>query len=256
MHTQLFSGKGRAEIIDDRSARRQERTTATPGCGYFRSTSRSAASSTAGQRNLYRAGLVAPHDFSTPSPSRMRAHLLLNRSSEAGADVYSRSKFSTISAAPDWQGARRHWMAIGIPIAIVLLLAYVVRVRDRRAAAPIHRDEDESRAEGLHRAHRKAQLSPAGLLARSPRRRDHAGRPPRARRFSASSASAPASTGRPCSPGASSAMSRSRSRRSTSILPQARKEIDDPTPVRERGWQEALRGGLPAEDQSLRDPSG
>ena len=36
-------------------------------------------------------------------------------------------------------------------------------------------------------------------------------------------------------------------------LPQARKEIADPTPVKDRGWQDAP-GSLSAEDRSLRDP--
>ena len=54
------------------------------------------------------------------------------------------------------------------------------RVPDRRAAAPLHRSEDEPRPEGIHGAHRQARLPSAGLLARPARRRDHAGRASRA----------------------------------------------------------------------------
>ena len=39
------------------------------------------------------------------------------------AELYTRSKFSTIACA-GLRGARRHWIAIGIPIAVLLVLAY------------------------------------------------------------------------------------------------------------------------------------
>ena len=37
--------------------------------------------------------------------------------------VYSQSRFSAITKSA-LRGARRHWMAIGIPIAVILILAY------------------------------------------------------------------------------------------------------------------------------------
>jgi hypothetical protein len=39
--------------------------------------------------------------------------------------VYSQSRFSSITRAT-LRGARRHWMAIGIPIAVILILAYAI----------------------------------------------------------------------------------------------------------------------------------
>jgi hypothetical protein len=94
--------------------------------------------------NSYRA---APPGFSTAGTGTRLAethHLKKERE----AKLYSRSRFAMIARA-GLQGARRHWIAIAIPIAGPAPDRVHDRLSDRRAAAPLHRNQGEPRAQGL-----------------------------------------------------------------------------------------------------------
>ncbi len=106
-----------------------------------------------------------------------RAHLLLNCSARQEA-MYRESRLSTITSA-GLRGARRHWIAIGVPDRDPAGPRLHDRVSDRRAAAPVHRSEDEPLAQGVHRTDRPARFPSARVRARSLRGRGHPGRPPR-----------------------------------------------------------------------------
>lgn len=110
--------------------------------------------------------------------------------------MYTRSRLSTTTHA-GLRGARRHWIAIGVPVAILLILIYALAFLTDE---PLRRYTETKMNYTLKRE--RALASP---LVGAPRRRRRA--------------------------------------RTTTVylnLPQARKEITDPTPVKERGWRDAL----------------
>ena len=158
--------------------------------------------------------------------------------------MYSRSKFSTIAHA-GWQGARRHWMAIGIPIAILLLLAYVVAFA---IDEPLRRytETNMNRAlKGYTARIGKLNFHPVGfsLDLHDVVITQDAHPEPAVLRVERLSASVHWKA----------LLVRQRLVGDIEIekpavylnLAQARKEIDDPTPVKERGWQEALESIYP-----------
>jgi hypothetical protein len=157
--------------------------------------------------------------------------------------VYTRSKFSTIAHA-GWRGARRHWMAIGIPIAILLLLAYVVAFAIDEPLRRYTETKMNRALKGYTARIGKLNFHPVGfsLDLHDVVITQDAHPEPAVLRVERLSASVHWK-----------ALLSRRLVGDVEIekpavylnLPQARKEIDDPTPVRERGWQEALEAVYP-----------
>jgi hypothetical protein len=159
------------------------------------------------------------------------------------AELYTRSRFSTI-AHGGLRGARRHWIAIGIPIAIVLAIAYIIAFL---ADEPLRRYTETKMNHAL-----KGYTARIGKLDSHPLSysldlyevvitQDAHPDPAvlRIERLSASVHWQALLSGR--------LVGDVELEKPTVYLnlPQARKENADPTPVKERGWQDALEAIYP-----------
>ena len=157
--------------------------------------------------------------------------------------MYRESKLSTITSA-GLRDARRHWMAIGIPIAILLVIAYTVA---SLIDEPLRRYTEAKMNRALtgytaridsSTSTRSASRSISSSLVIV---QDAHPDPP----IAGSAGSTRASTGAPSSAAGSSATSGVDTPSIHVDLAQARKEIADPIPVKERGWQDALEAIYP-----------
>jgi Domain of Unknown Function (DUF748) len=157
--------------------------------------------------------------------------------------VYSQSRFSSITRAA-LRGARRHWMAIGIPIAVILILASAIAFL---IDAPLRRYTEAKMNHALKGYTARIGKLDFHLIGFSLDLRDVVVTqdaypdPPvlRLERLSASVHWRALLSGKVVGDveliGPSAYLN----------LPQARKEINDPTPVKERGWQDALQAVYP-----------
>ena len=158
--------------------------------------------------------------------------------------MYTRSKFSTI-AHVGLRGVRRHWIAITIPIAIVLLLAYIVAFAIDEPLRRYTETKMNRALKGYTARIGKLNFHPVGfsLDLNDVVITQDAHPEPAVLRVERLSASVHWKA----------LLVRRRLVGDIEIekpavylnLPQARKEIDDPTPVKERGWQEALQSVYP-----------
>jgi len=158
--------------------------------------------------------------------------------------LYTRSKFSTI-AHVGLRGAWRHWIAITIPIAIVLLLAYIVAFAIDEPLRRYTETKMNRALKGYTARIGKLNFHPVGfsLDLNDVVITQDAHPEPAVLRVERLSASVHWKA----------LLVRRRLVGDIEIekpavylnLPQARKEIDDPTPVKERGWQEALQSVYP-----------
>jgi hypothetical protein len=159
--------------------------------------------------------------------------------------VYTRSQFSTIAQA-GVRGARRHWLAIAIPIAIVLILAYAIT---SLIDEPLRRytEAKVNRAlKGYTARIGRLDFHPVGfsldlndVVVTQDAHPDPA--VIRLERLSARVHWRALLSGK--------VVGEVELLKPTIYLnlPQARKEINDPTPVKDRGWQDALQAIYPLE---------
>ena len=157
--------------------------------------------------------------------------------------MYTRSKFSTIAHA-GLRGARRHWMAIGIPIAVVLLVAYTIA---SLIDEPLRRYTEAKMNRAL-----KGYTARIGTLNFHPlgfsldltdvviTQDAH----PESAVLRIEGLSASVHWRALLSGRVVGDVELEKPAVYLNLL-QARKEIADPTPVRERGWQEALEAVYP-----------
>jgi hypothetical protein len=161
------------------------------------------------------------------------------------AQLYSRSRFSIIARA-GWEGARRHWIAIAIPLALLLLIAYTIAFL---IDEPLRRytEVKVNRALKGYTAHiGQLDFHPIGFsldLNDVVVTQDAYPDPPviRLEQLSASVHWRALLSGK--------VVGDIELVKPTLYvnLPQARKEMNDPTPVKDRGWQDALQAIYPLE---------
>jgi Domain of Unknown Function (DUF748) len=157
--------------------------------------------------------------------------------------LYTRSKFTTITQA-GLRGARRHWMAIGIPIAVVLIIAYTLAFLIDEPLRRYTEAKMNHALKGYTARIGKLDFHPFGysldlwdVVVTQDAHPDPAVL--RIARLSASVHWRALLSGR--------LVGDIEIEKPTVYLnlPQARKEIADPTPVKERGWQDALEAVYP-----------
>jgi len=157
--------------------------------------------------------------------------------------LYTRSKFATIMQA-GLRGARRHWMAIGIPIAILLIIAYTIAFLIDEPLRRYTEAKMNHALKGYTARIGKLDFHPLGysldlweVVVTQDAHPDPAVL--RIARLSASVHWRALLSGR--------LVGDIELEKPTVYLnlPQARKEIADPTPVKERGWQDALEAVYP-----------
>jgi hypothetical protein len=159
--------------------------------------------------------------------------------------VYSRSKFSTIAQA-GLRGARRHWLAIAIPIAIVLILAYTIAFLIDEPLRRYTEAKVNRALKGYTARIGKLDFHPLGFaldLNDVVVTQDAYPDPPviRLEGLSASVHWRALLSGK--------VVGDVELIKPTIYLnlPQVRKEMNDPTPVKDRGWQDALQAIYPLE---------
>jgi len=157
--------------------------------------------------------------------------------------VYTRSWLSTVSHA-GLRGARRHWIAIGVPIAILLILVYTIAFLTDEPLRRYTETKMNSALKGYTARIGKLDLHPLGYsldLYDVVITQDAHPDPPMVRvaHLSASVHWRALLSGR--------LVGDIELEQPTVYLnlPQARKEINDPTPVKDRGWQDALQAIYP-----------
>jgi len=159
------------------------------------------------------------------------------------ASVYTRSWLSTFTHA-GLRGARRHWLAIGIPVAIILLLVYTIAFLTNDPLRRYTETKMNAALKGYTARIGKLDLHPLGYsldLYDVVITQDAHPDPPvlRVAHLSASVHWRALLSGR--------LVGDVELEQPTVYLnlPQARKEINDPTPVKDRGWQDALEAIYP-----------
>jgi len=159
------------------------------------------------------------------------------------AELYTRSRFSTISRAV-LRGARRHWIAIGIPIAVVLVIAYTIAFLIDEPLRRYTEAKMNHALKGYTARIGKLDFHPLGYaldLYDVVITQDAYPDPPVLRIASLS-----ASVHWPALLDGRLVGDVELEKPEVYLnLPQARKEIADPTPVKERGWQDALEAVYP-----------
>ena len=157
--------------------------------------------------------------------------------------MYTRSWLSTVSHA-GLRGARRHWIAIGVPIAILLILVYTIAFLTDEPLRRYTETKMNSALKGYTARIGKLDLHPLGYsldLYDVVITQDAHPDPPMVRvaHLSASVHWRALLSGR--------LVGDIELEQPTVYLnlPQARKEINDPTPVKDRGWQDALQAIYP-----------
>ncbi|PYN33866.1 MAG: hypothetical protein DME01_16955 [Candidatus Rokuibacteriota bacterium] len=157
--------------------------------------------------------------------------------------MYTRSRFSTISRAV-LRGARRHWIAIGIPIAVVLVIAYTIAFLIDEPLRRYTEAKMNHALKGYTARIGKLDFHPLGYaldLYDVVITQDAYPDPPVLRIASLS-----ASVHWPALLDGRLVGDVELEKPEVYLnLPQARKEIADPTPVKERGWQDALEAVYP-----------
>ena len=157
--------------------------------------------------------------------------------------MYSQSRFSAITHTA-LRGARRHWMAIGIPIAVILALAYAIAFLIDEPLRRYTENKMNHALKGYTARIGKLDFHPIGfsldLRDVVVTQEEHPDPPVlRLERLSASVQWRALLSGKVVG-------DVELIRPSVYLnLPQARKEINDPTPVKERGWQDALQAVYP-----------
>jgi len=157
--------------------------------------------------------------------------------------VYTRSKLSTIARA-GLHGARRHWIAITIPIAVLLVIAYTIAFLIDEPLRRYTEMKMNRALKGYTARIGKLNFHPLGFsldLDDVVVTQDAHPEPAviRLQRLSASVHWRALLSGK---------LVGDIELEKPAVyvnLPQARKEITDPTPVKERGWQEALEAIYP-----------
>jgi hypothetical protein len=157
--------------------------------------------------------------------------------------VYRESKLSTIASA-GLRGARRHWMAIGIPIAVLLLLAYTLAFLLDEPLRRYTESKMNRALKGYTARIGQLDFHPFGFsldLHQVVVTQDEHPDPAvmRIERLSASVHWRALLSGK---------LVGDVELITPTVylnLPQARREIADPTPVKERGWQDALQAIYP-----------
>ena len=157
--------------------------------------------------------------------------------------LYTRSKISTIAGA-GLHGIRRHWMAITIPIAILLVIAYTIAFLIDEPLRRYTETKVNRALKGYTARIGKLNFHPLGFsldLDDVVVTQDEHPEPAviRLERLSASV------HWRALLSGKLVADVELVKPAVYVNLPQARKEIEDPTPVKERGWQDALEAVYP-----------
>jgi Domain of Unknown Function (DUF748) len=157
--------------------------------------------------------------------------------------VYRRSRLSAITRAA-LRGARRHWMVIGIPIAVILILAYAIAFLIDEPLRRYTEAKMNHALKGYTARIGKLDFHPIGLsldLGDVVVTQDAHPEPPvlQLERLSASVQWRALLSGKLVA-------DVELIRPSVYVnLPQARKEVNDQTPVKERGWQDALQAVYP-----------
>jgi Domain of Unknown Function (DUF748) len=157
--------------------------------------------------------------------------------------VYTRSRFSTIAHA-GLRGARRHWMAIGIPLAALLIIVLTVAFLVDEPMRRYTETKMNHALKGYTARIGKLDFHPLGYsldLYDVVITQDAHPEPPvlRIAQLSASVHWRALLSGRLVG-------DVELDKPAVYLnLPQARKEIADPTPVKERGWQDALEAIYP-----------
>ncbi|HEY7541712.1 MAG TPA: DUF748 domain-containing protein [Methylomirabilota bacterium] len=157
--------------------------------------------------------------------------------------MYRESKLSTIASA-GLRGARRHWMAIGIPIAVLLLLAYTLAFLLDEPLRRYTESKMNRALKGYTARIGQLDFHPFGFsldLHQVVVTQDEHPDPAvmRIERLSASVHWRALLSGK---------LVGDVELITPTVylnLPQARREIADPTPVKERGWQDALQAIYP-----------
>jgi hypothetical protein len=158
-------------------------------------------------------------------------------------ELYTRSKISSIARA-GLHGARRHWIAIGIPIAVLLLIAYTVAFLIDEPLRRYTETKVNRALKGYTARIGKLDFHPLGFsldLNDVVVTQDEHPEPAviRLERLSASVHWRALLSGKLVG-------DIELVKPSVYVnLPQAKKEINDPTPVKERGWQDALEAIYP-----------
>jgi hypothetical protein len=167
---------------------------------------------------------------------------LLNRSAGQEA-VYRESKLSTITSA-GLRGARRHWIAIGVPIAILLVIAYTIAFLIDEPLRRYTEAKMNHSLKGYTARIGQLDFHPLGFaldLSEVVITQDAHPDPAvmRIERLSAGVHWRALLSGK--------LVGDVEIIKPTVYLnlPQARKEIADPTPVKDRGWQDALQAIYP-----------
>jgi len=157
--------------------------------------------------------------------------------------VYSQSRFSAIMPTA-LRGARRHWMAIGVPFAVILALGYAIAFLIDEPLRRYTENKMNHALKGYTARIGKLDFHPIGfsldLRDVVVTQEEHPDPPVlRLERLSASVQWRALLSGKVVG-------DVELIRPSVYLnLPQARKEINDPTPVKERGWQDALQAVYP-----------
>ena len=157
--------------------------------------------------------------------------------------MYSQSRFSAITKSA-LRGARRHWMAIGIPIAVILILAYATAFLIDEPLRRYTEAKMNHALKGYTARIGTLDFHPIGFsltLRNVVITQDAHPDPPvlRLEHLSASVHWRALLSGKVVG-------DVELVRPSVYLsLPQARKEINDPTPVKQRGWQDALQAVYP-----------
>jgi hypothetical protein len=167
---------------------------------------------------------------------------LLNRPREPEV-VYRESKVSTIASA-GLRGARRHWIAIGVPLAVLLIIAYTITFLTDEPLRRYTQAKMNHSLKGYTARIGRLDFHPLGfsldlhdVVVTQDAHPDPAVM--RVERLSASVHWRALLSGK--------LVADAELIKPTVYLnlPQARKEIADPTPVKERGWQDALQAIYP-----------
>src|SRR5437870_1637219 len=159
------------------------------------------------------------------------------------AKLYTRSKISTIARA-GLHGARQHWMAITIPIAILLVIAYTIAFLIDEPLRRYTETKMNRALKGYTARIGKLNFHPLGFsldLDDVVVTQDEHPEPAviRLERLSASVHWRALLSGKLVG-------DIELVKPAVYVnLPQAKKEIDDPTPVKERGWQDAIQAIYP-----------